>query len=367
MRVAIDARAYGWAGIGRYIRSLLHAYTESGHVGSLVVFAGEDQVPRIKKDMGGLVEVVEVSGSYYSWQEQTILIQQLSSLQADLFHFTHFNVPLFFNRPYVVTIHDITRFMFPGQVRQSLLVQLAYEMVFRNAVTRSKGVISVSKTTEQELRRMRLSLPDHLEVIYEGVDESFFAPARTIDQQKVRALLDVSGDYLLYTGVWMSHKNLRRLLEAFAIVLQDRPNLKLVMTGKPKPGYRNMIVEARAMGLEENVVFPGFVDDRLMPALYQGALLLVFPSLYEGFGLPALEAAAGGTPVVCSNVSSLPEVMGEAGIYVNPESVDSIVSGMIDGLQEGFNRVDIGRKQARRFSWNACAQETWNMYERIAK
>ncbi len=361
MKIAIDARAYSWAGIGRYIRNLLRhlAATEPRH--DITVLLAEKDAAHYP----GPFPIVVVDGSYYSWREQTVVARQFAAVEADLWHFTHFNVPWFFRQPYVVTIHDVTRFVFPGQRRQNLLQQIAYEALLARTVHRARHVIAVSQATQDALRELPLSMQPS-SVIYEGVEEQFFLPIPPLQRTKIPMLLGTNKPYLLYVGVWMSHKNLERLLQAYARVRQRYPDLQLVMTGRPVPGYANMIEVARRLGVADTVIFPGFVPDELMPALYAGAWCFVFPSLYEGFGLPALEAAACGVPVVTSNVTSCRELMSSAAELVNPESVDSLVAGLLKVLTDEAHwrqLQKLGRRRAADFSWAAAAVAHSNVYE----
>ena len=369
MRVAIDARAYTWTGIGRYIRSLLQQYADLPDSHQYVVLCGADSAQQIARDLPDQerFHIQIVNNSYYSWQEQTILLAQLLRVKADLFHFTHFNVPLLFSRPYVVTIHDTTRFVFPGQKQQTLLQQVAYESVFAHAVRDARRVIAASSSTARELERLPVrSAP--VTVIHEAVDETLFKPVADINKTKARMLLETADPYLLYVGVWMSHKNLERLLEAFARVSVKHPDLRLAMTGKPKPGYDNVLAAAERFGVADRVLFLGFVPEQLLPAVYSGAHCFVMPSLFEGFGLPTLEAAAVGVPVVTANVTSMPEVMGKAARYVNPESVESITAGILHVLEDKEYRsrlVAAGQQRAQQFAWRVAAQRHVRVYESV--
>ncbi|MBI3255583.1 MAG: glycosyltransferase family 4 protein, partial [Candidatus Andersenbacteria bacterium] len=305
MRIAIDARAFGWTGIGRYARNLLKQYTVLKSPHQFVVMVPEGKQAELAKilnmplethgiplhpAMAGLrgaqhprvtmgeFEVVGVEGSYYSWWEQTVFLRQLQNIQADLFHFTHFNVPLFFNKPYVVTIHDTTRFIFPGERRQRLWEQLAYEAVFARTVKKARGIICVSQATRFDLEHLPISADVSSQVIYEGIEEDFLRPIGLGLAQKANMLLGGQKRYLLYVGVWMNHKNLRRLLEAFAMARKTYPDLKLVMTGQPVPAYSPVLKEAERLNVTDHIIFPGFVPHEVLPAVYAGAAAFVFPS-----------------------------------------------------------------------------------------
>ncbi len=372
MRIAIDARGYGWAGVGRYTRNLLHNLLKINSEHEFIILVGRKDILAAKEDVVKLtlnskVKFKEIEDSYYSWREQTKLLWQLNKIEADLFHFTNFNIPLLFNKPYVVTVHDITRFIFPGQTQQGLFRQVVYEQVFKKAVERARALICVSKTTADDLRGLPLKLPLS-EVIHEGVEDKFNCNISRENRRNVRLLVGGNDPYILYVGVWMNHKNLERLLEAFACVIQKGTKVRLVLTGKSKPGYVEVDKVARLLRLEsDQIIYVGHVKDNLLPALYAEAECLVLPSLYEGFGLPALEAAACGTPVITSNVSSLPEIMGSAAEYVNPEYVPGIARAIEQLLKDSNRREElkgVGKMRAEEFSWRRCAMETLEVYEK---
>lgn len=365
MRIVIDARAYSWAGIGRYIRELVDWLELRGRHKYILLLSAAG-----KKMYKGQLETILVDGKYYSWREQTVFWAQLRNIKADIFHFTHFNVPYFFRGPMVVTVHDVTRFIFPGQKRQDLWQQMAYEMLFRRTVLRAKQIICVSESTASELNQLPFGVDiDRLTVIPEGVQKKFFKSVGALEKTKVRMLLDITDPYLLYVGVWMAHKNLDRLLQAFCLVLKTWPNLKLVMTGRPVPGYLNLLDQVKVLGIQDNVIFPGFVPENLLVSLYSQARAFVFPSSYEGFGLPILEAAACKTPVVVSQVSSLPEILGSNAFYCNPDSVVSIKAAIEKVLNisesELLTIIERAQRRAYSFDWVKSGEAHELVYEQM--
>ncbi len=369
MRIAIDARAYSWAGVGRYIRNLLKELTNINDGNEYVVLISEKDKKALNKDraLHGAEELEAklVAGSYYSWQEQTVFWRQIEKVEADLFHFPHFNVPIFFDKPYVITIHDVTRFYFPGQSQKNLVRQATYEFVFKRAVERAVRVVCVSETTRSDLESLPIRLSGSPIVIKAGVDSLFFRAVSSREREKIRNLVK-EGPYLLYVGVWMNHKNLPSLLAAFKMVLRNYPDLKLVLTGSLKSGYIDVKKISHQLGLgSKNVITLGFVSSQTMNALYKEAHCLMLPSLYEGFGLTGLEAVACGTPVIASNCSSLPEIMGEAAEYVNPEYVPGIAEAITRLLSDEAGKKDLirkGREVAGNYSWSKCARQTLEVY-----
>ncbi len=369
MRIALDARAWNWTGIGRYIRNLAFEYYKNPRGNQFVLLVPNGEEKKIQNELGdteNMFEYIGVEPSYYSVKEQTVFLHQLNNVpHVDLVHFAHFNVPVLYKKPYVVTIHDITRFIFPGQKRQSLLQQVGYEYVFASAVKNARSVIAVSKTTARDMQL----LPFHakkIEVIYEGLEEKFFREISEDSRKKVREHINIKHKYVLFVGVWMSHKNIFRLIDAFEVVLKSHPDTKLVITGKYQEGYSDLTGYVQEKNLANHIVFPGFVPDELLPALYAEASLMAFPSLYEGYGLPPLEAQACGTPVTASNVSSMPELLQKSAQYVNPESVHDIARGMSAVLEHddyAHSLKLLGRQNTERFQTASTAAAHIRAYE----
>lgn len=299
----------------------------------------------------------------------------------------------------VVTIHDLGFEYLPEyhQFPQKLYLDKATRFAARYAT----HLIAVSEATRKDLIK-RFKVPEEkITVIYEGVDQKKFknqsAPGGSkIKNEELRQKYGIRGPYILFVGTVQPRKNLRRLIEAFSMVVKEappiegRPNspepdslrrkesssfpsgarLGLVIAGKPGWMFEGIYEAPRDFGIEDRVRFLGHVEDEDLPPLYRGAVCFVFPSLYEGFGLPVLEAMASGVPVIASNTSSLPEVGGKAAIYVDPYKVSSIAEGIVKviGGGESFRRplIEKGLKQAERFSWEKTARETLAVFEKVA-
>lgn len=211
-----------------------------------------------------------------------------------------------------------------------------------------------------------------MRVVYPGRDESLAPIVEPMAQARVRASYGLSETYLLYVGTLHPRKNLVRLVQAFARFLRSSmsSDLQLVLAGQKGWLFDEVFAQVRRLGLTERVVLTGYVPDADLPVLLSGALAFVFPSLYEGFGLPVLEAMACATPVVCSNVSSLPEVAGDAALLVDPLDTESL-AGAIGRIvtDEGLRRtlVERGLRQIRCFSWRRCAREILQVLEDVGR
>jgi glycosyltransferase involved in cell wall biosynthesis len=237
-------------------------------------------------------------------------------------------------------------------------------------VARAKRIIAISRHTKKDLVEILDVDEDRISVIPNGIDRAKFEadfPKEAVE--RVRNDLRLERNYLLYTGVFREHKNLVRLVETFAKVAEKFPDVDLVLAGKEDPGYRDVRDTIVRLGLSGRVRLPGFVDaDKLVP-LYKGALGYVFPSLYEGFGLPVLEAMAAGIPVLCSKSSSLPEVAGENNAaFFNPLDVENMATVMEKFLSDSEYRAELvarGKTRVREFSWEKTGAAVLEEYRKI--
>jgi glycosyltransferase involved in cell wall biosynthesis len=266
----------------------------------------------------------------------------------------------------VVTIHDLGYLYHPRAHRP--LDRLYLDLSTRYNAQAASFIIADSKATKLDLIRCYGTKSKKVVVIYPGYDESKFHSVRDeAAVEAVKARYGIEGDYILFVGTLHPRKNLIRLIEAFSSLA---PRLSLVIAGKKGWLYEEMFYRVKELGLEGRVVFTGFVPEDDLPVLLSGARLFVFPSLYEGFGFPVLEAMACGVPVVCSDSSSLPEVVGDAALKVNPLDVEGLKNAMERVLCDeelSAEMVKRGLERARNFSWERCAEETLAVLEKAGK
>lgn len=371
MRIGIDARAYGWTGIGRYARNLLATVTAEAAATHQVIEFVVFVPPQYAQEVAALprTRVIPVRDSYYSLYEQTGFLARLLTTKVDLMHFLHFNAPIAYRRPFVVTIHDLIRFHFPGQRHTSRLHRWAYRAVFASAVNNAQHIIAVSEFTKSELIKKFPSVNAKVSAIGEGVEERFSPTQSSADDGTIHRL-GITRPYVLYVGLWMEHKNLSGLLHAFRLARDAGFPGTLVMTGDRTAGGEDIRTHAEREGIARALVLPGRVSDDDLPVLYRHARTFVFPSLYEGFGLPPLEAMASGTPVIAARAGSLPEVLGDAALYADPYSPRDIAAALLLLESEPQLREQLcvrGKARARQFSWKICGRATLDLYRGNSK
>jgi alpha-1,3-rhamnosyl/mannosyltransferase len=283
-------------------------------------------------------------------------------LRLDLFHSPYYIKPYLLPCPSVVTIYDLIPRLYPKYI--SPWARVIFEMAIHLAIVTSRLVISVSQSAKEDLVRLLGVPPSKVWVTPLGVD-SQFCPVNEKAIFNLRQRHDLPEGYILYLGINKPHKNLGRLVEAFAEVKTEQ---KLVLAGKEDPRYGEVHEVVKQLGLQDRVVFLGQVSEDDLPALYSGATLFVFPSLYEGFGLPLLEAMACGVPVVCSSTSSLPEIAGRAAIMVDPLDLSQWARALERVLGDSNLRASMreeGLKQAALFSWEKTAKGTLAVYRQV--
>lgn len=376
LHIVIDARRLRDFGIGTYIRSLVHALatidTENRY--TLVSDAGDIRI------LAGLPEnfhTAVYSRDDHHYLDHVTFPIFLKRLAPDIVHIPLARVPLLMIRPYVVTIHDLANLFFE-QEASKVRMQLR-RFRFRRGLERAERVIAVSDATKRDCQSMLGIPPERIVRVYNAPDPGFLdcgEESNGEERQRILERYQIEHPFLLYAGNIRRHKNVPRLVEAFAVLreqLGSHPEyngLRLVIIGdtiSQYPAVRQAVIRSK---MEHVVRFLGFVPFETLRCFYQSAAAFVFPSRYEGFGLPPLEAMACGTPVVTSNVSSLPEVVGDAAVLVNPENVFDIARGLRDVLLDQQLReslIEKGRAQAGRFSWERTARQVLDIYRQAAR
>jgi glycosyltransferase involved in cell wall biosynthesis len=292
--------------------------------------------------------------------EQTAL--PLAARGLDLLHGLAFVAPLLAPCPTLVTVYDLSFLRTPERFRRGNRWYL--QMFTRWSCRRARRIIAISENTRRDLVALFGIPPERVDVVPPGVSPSF-GPLPPDQVAAFRRAKGLPERFVLYLGTLEPRKNLITLLEAFARL---RPGVKLVLAGGTGWMFAEVFARVQALGLEGKVVFPGYVPDEELPLWYNAATVFVYPSLYEGFGMPPLEALACGTPVVVSNASALPEAVGDAGVLVRPDAVDEWAQALERLLDDAALRAELGargRAHAARFSWERAAAGTVAVYHRI--
>jgi len=367
MRVAIDARKLHDFGIGTYIRNLLRHLARIDHDTEFVLLCTEADLG-VAAQLGPNFRSVLEPSPNYSIREQIHVPWVLRRERPDLFHAPHYVLPAAIHCNSVVTIHDCIHLMFPQYLPNRMAYAYARAQMW-TAAHRSDCILTVSDASKRDILHLFNIPPEKIVVVYNAIDAHFSLTPPPDAVARVRERYQLDHRFLLYVGNIKPHKNLVRLIEAFSeLRTGDLEDLKLLIIGDEISKLPALRLAVHRHKLHKHVRFLGYVPDDQLAVLYRLAAVFVFPSLYEGFGLPPLEAMASGTPVVVSNVSSLPEVVGDAAVLVDPHDIDSIVDGLRCVLTNPARADDMRRKgleRSREFSWERSVARTLEVYKRI--
>lgn len=305
----------------------------------------------------------KIFGPKKLWTQLALPLNLTFGQKPDIFFSPAHYGPRFSKVPYVVTIHDLSYLHFPELFKKNDLYQLTSWSKY--SIKNSKHIIAVSKSTKDDIIKNYKVAPSKITVIYEGYDNARFKPQTKMSVDKIKKKYRIVGDYIIFVGTLQPRKNIERLIEAFSKFKMD--DLKLVICGKKGWMYDQILGKSQKLGIVDKVIFTDFVQDVDLPALISGAKVYINPSLWEGFGIPPVEAQACGVPVAVSNTSSLPEIIGNSGLMFNPQDIDEISSAILKTLTNEKLRarlIQTGLKNAKRFSWHESARKTLDVLEK---
>ncbi len=378
MKIGIDIRPTQefkqmFRGIGYYTRSLVKHLSEIDEKNQYFLYCSSARP----------VEKIIINSNFtfnpssFPWKYairnrllewQLVTPSNLRNEKYRVFHFTFpQSVPWVKTAKSVVTVHDLISIIFSDHYKHNRL-RPVYDWLWTRSLKQAELIIAVSENTKKDIVNY-LNVPEEkIKVIYEAADPFFSLLAK--DQVEMfKAELNLE-NYILYVGGMEPRKNLSSLLRAYAHLPDDlKSTYKLVIAGQPDQFFGKLLQNIGELNLEEQVILVGYMSRERLARLYNGAEVLVLPSLYEGFGLPILEAMSCGTPVVCSNVSSIPEVAGKAALYFSPEDIQQLSQSLTKILSEPETVQALkekGFKQARKFSWKETARKTLEVYEEVA-
>lgn len=366
-RIGIDARKVQDFGIGTYIRNLVQGLAELDQENEYVLLTGpqgREELADLPDNFRTLIERSPV----YSLREQAVLSWRLARLRLDLYHSTHYVLPLYVPSRVVVTIHDIIHLLYPQFLPNRLAFVYAQRMM-RRSLNRANGVIAVSENTKSDLMEYFTVDSEAIRVIYNGVDETFRTKLSEEDLDRWFRQLDIRRPYLLFVGNPKPHKNLDRVIQAYARALEigtfDGP---LVCVGDRTAAQFKLRQRAEQLGIADRVRLLGHVAQEVLPALYQGASLFLYPTLYEGFGLPVVEAMASGTPVLTSNTSALKEIGSGCAHLVDPLDTERMAKAIARIMGDDEYRESLAEKgldRSRDFRWPLTAERTLELYREV--
>jgi glycosyltransferase involved in cell wall biosynthesis len=369
MKIAIDARKWRDYGIGTYVRNLVRHLARLDHQSTYFLLC-ERRDEATLRDLAENFEPVVEESAGYSLREHFSIPRQIRRLGADLFHSPHYVLPLLSRTPSVVTIHDCIHLLFPQYLPNRLAIHYARFML-RHAVRRATIVLTVSEASRCDILRFYPETPpERVRVVPNAIDDAILTVPSPEETARVHERYQIQGRFILYAGNIKPHKNLDRLIQAFG-QLKARTgfeDVKLIIIGDEIQRYGSLRRSVETSGVRQDVRFFGFVPDTTLAVLYRTAHLFAFPSLYEGFGLPPLEAMACGAPVLTSRISSLPEVVGDAALLVDPYDTTDIAHGIErllcdDALREQL--IARGLERAGHFNWDRSVNAVLAVYREV--
>jgi glycosyltransferase involved in cell wall biosynthesis len=374
VKIAIDIRRMTEFGVGTYIRNVVRTLGRLDHETTYFLIGPPEKV----KEIGSLppnfhtVPLVQPERSLKGYREFRAIAKRL---KCDLVHIPNlFSIPRALPCPYVMTVHDILEHMSRAREQTGFWRSVHFQMTKR-VLRGAARIFAVSNFTKLEIEKLFNIPAGRIEVVYNAIDERLLhGHASAADRQLIVERYQVTYPFLLYAGRISPHKNVVRMIEAFSALKtelekdQVYPDLKLIIIGDDLSGNPDLRRTVIRSGMQNDVRFLGFVPIEVLRTFYDAAKIFVFPSLYEGFGLPPLEAMAHGTPVVTSNVTSLPEVVGNAAVLVHPENVFEIMRALHRVLMDQPLREKMKERslrQATKFSWEKSVRRIRDVYQEV--
>ncbi len=360
MKIAIDiSQAIYGTGVSVYTKNLCSELTRLYPEDEFIFFGGSlrrsKELKSLARKMKGTPKIFPFPPTALDFVWNSLHVLPIETLigQVDIIHTSDWTEPPS-KIPKVTTVHDLIPFKYPQTTTDS--IRQAHKKRLHWVIRESEMIIAVSRSTKEDLISILKVPEEKIVVIPEGVESRYF-PQPVSQIELVKKKYKISGNYIFSLSTLEPRKNQIGLIKAFRELKKDYPDLQLVIGGKTGWGDIPEPVEG--------VLMPGFVDDKDLPCLYSGALVFALPSFYEGFGLPPLQAMACGTPVVTSNISSMPEVVGDAGVLIDPEKISSITAGIIEAIENAGALKKKGLEQAKKFSWEKAAKDTYKIYQEV--
>lgn len=372
MLISIDARGASWyagTGIGTYTKQLVKYIMDIDNVNNYYLFWSGREYEFLNKYKNARVSIS--SRKHHRFWEQYYIPDILKTKKVDLYHVPQngIGLPPVKNSLYVSTIHDLIPYIMPETVGRGYLTKFISQMP--HIISMVDSVITVSNWSKKDIMRIFDISEDKITVTHLAADD-IFIPMDKVDAEKfIYEKYSIEKGIILYLGGFSPRKNVKSILVAFSMIYKNlSKNYKIVIIGAAKDDHQFLNKLAQSLGIGDRVFFTGFVPYEDLPYFYNAAELFVYPSLYEGFGLPILEAMCCGTPTITSNVSSIPEVAGDGALLINPFDTEELAKAMEKVLEDNNAKADLisrGFERAANFNWRKTAAETLKVYENTYK
>ena len=369
MKIGIDSRSinlHSGSGIGTYTTNLVSNLINDKSIDFNLIWTGENKENFIKNN----TKLFNTSGRHGGFYETYYIPNLMTSEKVDLYHIPQNGIgfPFDWNLNVVVTIHDLIPYIMPETVGKGYLNRFLRDMP--NIISSSRGILTVSEYSKKDILRFFPSYPeDHIYVTPLATNNYFKPLPKDESRLYIKENYKINDPFLLYIGGFSSRKNVRNLILAFKDIEKDlKVPHKLLLCGSLKDEGDALKDLVYSLGLQDKVLFTGFISDELLPVFYSAADAFVYPSLYEGFGLPPLEAMSCKTPVITSNTTSIPEVTGDSALLINPHDINDLSESIRKLVNDDDLKLELaekGYKRSLQFSWKQTAEKTINAYKNI--
>jgi glycosyltransferase involved in cell wall biosynthesis len=372
IRIAFDATSLqrNKMGAGVYIFQLLSALAIVDQNNLYYIFTSPENIETIgiKQSNFNFIPVILLNRIARIAWEQTALPLQIINLKIDVLHSPHYTTPIIKNCKSVVTFHDMTFYLFPEMHEKSKVI-LFKSMIQYSSLATDK-IISVSQSTSTDIAKILNIAPTKICTVLSAANPKYILQDTNHIEQVCSKYSLIQKRYLLFVGALEPRKNIPLLIKAYSKLVKEFPNIPLVIVGKKGWMYQSIFELVESLDISSEVKFLGYVDEDDLVTLYSGAKVFIYPSTYEGFGFPVLEAMQCGTPVITSNTSSLPELTGDSALLINPNNVDDLLTAMRSILINDSLAKELsvkGLSRATLFTWKNTAIQTLNIYQSLAK
>lgn len=367
------------SGIGIYTYNIsknLEKIKEIELYGEIFSFLGKDKLDSDYKDIKIELKLCRLLpyGVYRRiWKWLPVKYNTLLNTHSDIYHFFDYIVPPKVEGKVITTIHDVTYILYPEMVEKKTMERIKDGIEY--SVNRADKVITVSESSKKDIIKFLGVDEGKIEVVYNGVEYERFSNSCTEKEQlRVKEKYNLPDKYILYMGTLEPRKNIESIISAFSLFISHNNiflnEFKLVIAGKKGWLYESIFNQVQNLSIKDKVIFTDYVEEEDKPLIYKMASIFVFPSIYEGFGIPVIEAMASSVPVITSTASSLKEISGDAAIIVEPKDIDSISKAMKEILENEAVRksmIEKGHTQAKKFNWQSSAEKLANIYKELYK